>query len=70
MYTNAKDIINISYNRPTYDPRKSYPRNYNRYIGIKSVTGIENAKEAIEEITSKGYTINKIWNGIGQKVTL
>ena len=56
-FTNARDIIRITYNRPTYDNRITYPQCYNRHRGIASVVGLENVPAKVAELVAKGYTI-------------
>ena len=69
MIMNFKNLFRITYNRP-YNPYKSYPKNANRNVAVRTAWGEENARIALREIKSNGYKIISIRNGIGNLVTL
>lgn len=64
-FVNAHDIIRIHYTKPTYNAAISYPQNYNRYAGIRSVVGKEEARKAVAELTAQGCIVRGFSDGCG-----
>ena len=59
----------IYYKANTYNPHRSYPRNYDRYIRCRVSDTIEGVKQIIKEINAQGLNVKEIYNAVGKKVT-
>lgn len=58
----------IYYRRNFYNQHRTYPRNFDRYMACRQVTGEGELAAAIAEITAAGFPITNIYNAAGRKV--
>ena len=62
----VKDNITVLYERPY--ARRFHQRCVNPYMAMKTVKGIEAAKELIKELEAAGHKVKCVINGLGQKI--
>lgn len=65
-----KNFFTIYFKRNSYNQHRSYPANWNRYMGSKIVYTLEEIPTALEELKAKGYKIDSIYSRAGKKISL
>lgn len=60
----------IYYRRPFYNQHRSYPRNYNRFVGCTVAEDESGLHAALEEIAAKGYPVISVYKETGAKVKI
>lgn len=63
-----KNFYTIYFKRNTYNQHRSYPQNWNRYIGSKIVDNLEDIPATLEELKAKGYKIKSIYSRAGKRI--
>ena len=61
-------MFSISYNRPYYNPNRSYFRNANRYVAWVTANSKEEVAEMVKTIESEGGRNIKVYNNVGTRI--